>query len=180
MPPSRHKPVEVSITRDLIRVRSVRSHLEDDDVGFIRVTQFNEQTTDELKKAIRDLTAQSGDKLKCGARPRNILGSVTVDAGVCEPKGAHQLRWNGRAKAVISTLSTSALKLERCGGAAQCYVRGDERNHDVSRRGGPPTPPPTPLIYWGDLSVTGTGDLPLATQRRVESIASDRSPFAVA
>jgi carboxyl-terminal processing protease len=58
------KPVEVSITRDLIRVRSVRSHLEDDDVGFIRVTQFNEQTTDELKKAIRDLTAQSGDKLK--------------------------------------------------------------------------------------------------------------------
>src|SRR6202045_3693494 len=37
--------------------------------------------------------------------------------------------------------------------------------------------PPTPLIYWGDLSVTGNGDLPLATQRRVESIASDRSPL---
>ena len=37
--------------------------------------------------------------------------------------------------------------------------------------GRPPTPPPTPLIYWGDLSVTGNGDLPLATQRRVESIA---------
>jgi hypothetical protein len=32
----------------------------------------------------------------------------------------------------------------------------------------------------GDLSVTGNGDLPLATQRRVESIASDRLPFAVA
>ena len=35
----------------------------------------------------------------------------------------------------------------------------------------PPRPrPPPPLIYWGDLSVTGKGDLPLATQRRVESI----------
>src|ERR1700738_1626751 len=34
------------------------------------------------------------------------------------------------------------------------------------------SPPPTPLIYWGDLSVTGNGDLPLTTQRRVESIAS--------
>ena len=45
--------------------------------------------------------------------------------------------------------------------------------------GGPPTPPPHPLIYWGDLSVTGNGDLPLATQRRVESIASDRSPFSM-
>ncbi len=45
-------------------MRSVRSWLEGDDVGFIRVTQFNEQTADGLKKAITDLTAQSGDKLK--------------------------------------------------------------------------------------------------------------------
>jgi carboxyl-terminal processing protease len=45
-------------------VHSVRSRLEGEDVGFIRVTQFNEQTSDGLKKAIRDLTAQSGNKLK--------------------------------------------------------------------------------------------------------------------
>jgi carboxyl-terminal processing protease len=57
------KPVEVAITRDVIRVRSVRSRLEDD-VGFIRITQFNEQTTEGLKKAISDLSAQAGDKLK--------------------------------------------------------------------------------------------------------------------
>jgi carboxyl-terminal processing protease len=57
------KPVEVAITRDIIRVRSVRSRLEDD-VGFIRITQFNEQTTEGLKKAIADLSAQAGDKLK--------------------------------------------------------------------------------------------------------------------
>ncbi len=58
------KPIEATITRDLIRVRSVRSRLEGNDVGFIRVTQFNEQTTDNLKKALAELTAQSGDKLK--------------------------------------------------------------------------------------------------------------------
>src|ERR1700754_1546147 len=57
-------PVEIAITRDIIRVRSVRSRLEGDDVGFIRVTQFNEQTTEGLKKAITDLSAQTGDKLK--------------------------------------------------------------------------------------------------------------------
>jgi carboxyl-terminal processing protease len=45
-------------------VRSVRSRLEGDDVGFIRVTQFNEQTSQDLKKAITDLSAQAGDKLK--------------------------------------------------------------------------------------------------------------------
>ena len=59
------KPIDVSIVRDVIRVKSVRSHSEGDDVGYIRITQFNEQTTDGLKKAISDLTSQLGaDKIK--------------------------------------------------------------------------------------------------------------------
>jgi carboxyl-terminal processing protease len=59
------KPVEVSITRDVIRVRSVRSRIEGEDVGYIRLSQFNEQTTEGLKKAISDIGAKlSGDKLK--------------------------------------------------------------------------------------------------------------------
>src|SRR5471030_3454559 len=58
------KPIEVSITRDVIRVRSVRSRSEDD-VGYIRISQFNEQTTDGLKKAITDLAGQiPPEKLK--------------------------------------------------------------------------------------------------------------------
>ena len=59
------KPIEVSIMRDVIRVKSVRSHNEGDDVGYIRITQFNEQTTDGLKQAINDLNNQLGaDKIK--------------------------------------------------------------------------------------------------------------------
>ncbi|MFL6799979.1 MAG: S41 family peptidase [Xanthobacteraceae bacterium] len=58
------KPLDIAITRARIQVRSVRSRMEGDDVGFIRITQFNEQTTDGLKKAIADLGTQSGDKLK--------------------------------------------------------------------------------------------------------------------
>jgi carboxyl-terminal processing protease len=59
------KPIEVTIVRDVIRVKSVRSHVEGDDVGYIRITQFNEQTTDGLKKAISDLTSQLGaEKVK--------------------------------------------------------------------------------------------------------------------
>jgi carboxyl-terminal processing protease len=59
------KPIEVSLTREVIRVRSVRSKVEGDDVGYIRMTQFTEQTTDGLKKAISDITAEvSNDKLK--------------------------------------------------------------------------------------------------------------------
>src|SRR3972149_4135381 len=59
------KPIEVSITRDIIRVRAVRSEVKGDDLGYIRMTQFNEQTTEGLKKAIADITATvSADKLK--------------------------------------------------------------------------------------------------------------------
>jgi carboxyl-terminal processing protease len=59
------KPLEIAITRDIIRVRSVRSRTEGDDVAYIRITQFNEQTTDGVKKMIADLTAQiPADKLK--------------------------------------------------------------------------------------------------------------------
>jgi carboxyl-terminal processing protease len=58
------KPIEVSITRKIIHVSSVRARLEGDDIGFIRVTQFSEQTSDTLKKAIADLSAQSGNKLR--------------------------------------------------------------------------------------------------------------------
>jgi carboxyl-terminal processing protease len=58
------KPVEVSITRDVIRVRAVRSRVEED-VGYIRVSQFNEQTSENLKKAISDITTQvPPEKLK--------------------------------------------------------------------------------------------------------------------
>jgi carboxyl-terminal processing protease len=59
------KPIEVSLTREVIRVRSVRSEVEGADVGYIRMTQFTEQTTEGLKKAIAEITAKvASDKLK--------------------------------------------------------------------------------------------------------------------
>ncbi|MDO9412508.1 MAG: S41 family peptidase [Pseudolabrys sp.] len=59
------KPLELTLTRDVIRVRAVRSEVKGEDIGYIRMTQFNEQTTDGLKKAITDINAKiSKDKLK--------------------------------------------------------------------------------------------------------------------
>jgi carboxyl-terminal processing protease len=58
------KPIELTLTRDVIHVLSVRSHMEGDDVGYIRVTQFTEQTTEGLKKALSDLGGSDGDKVK--------------------------------------------------------------------------------------------------------------------
>jgi carboxyl-terminal processing protease len=59
------KPLDIAIVRDVIRVRSVRSRVEGDDIGYIRISQFNEQTTDGLRKALTDISTQVGnDKLK--------------------------------------------------------------------------------------------------------------------
>jgi carboxyl-terminal processing protease len=59
------KPLDITLTRDNIRVRSVRAHVEDGDIGYIRITTFNEQTTEGLKREITNLTNQIGaDKVK--------------------------------------------------------------------------------------------------------------------
>ena len=59
------KPIEVTLTRDNIRVRSVRARVEGGDIGYIRITTFNEQTTEGLKRELASLTKQIGDdKLK--------------------------------------------------------------------------------------------------------------------
>src|SRR6201982_2567643 len=58
-------PLEITLRRDNIRVRSGRSRVEADDIAYIRITTFNEQTTEGLKKSIADLQSQiGGDKLK--------------------------------------------------------------------------------------------------------------------
>src|SRR5471032_761933 len=58
------KPMELTLTRDNIRVRSVRARVEGDDIAYIRITTFNEQTTEGLKREMASLTTQIGDKLK--------------------------------------------------------------------------------------------------------------------
>jgi carboxyl-terminal processing protease len=58
------KPFDVKIVRDVIRVQSVRSRAEGD-IGYLRISSFNEQTYDGLKSAIDKLKQDIGkDKIK--------------------------------------------------------------------------------------------------------------------
>jgi len=57
-------PFDVKVTRDVIHINPVKYNAEGDDVGYIRVTTFNEQTTANLQKAVEDLKQQLGPKLK--------------------------------------------------------------------------------------------------------------------
>src|SRR5882724_3537465 len=58
------KPIEIPIIRDIIQVRAVRSNINGDDVGYVRITQFGERTTEGLRKAMTEMSSQAGDKLK--------------------------------------------------------------------------------------------------------------------
>ncbi|NNM70900.1 S41 family peptidase [Enterovirga aerilata] len=62
--PGQKDPITVTLTRDIIRIRPVRSRVEGE-IGYLRVTQFNEQTYEGLRAAIEKLTGEIGqDKLK--------------------------------------------------------------------------------------------------------------------
>jgi carboxyl-terminal processing protease len=58
----REQPLEVTLTRAVIKIQSVRSRAEDN-VGYIRVTTFNEQTDKGLERAIENLKKEIGSKL---------------------------------------------------------------------------------------------------------------------
>ncbi len=51
-------PLDVTLMREIIRVRPVRYHTDGGDIGYIRITSFNEQTTDGLRKAINEITKE--------------------------------------------------------------------------------------------------------------------------
>jgi carboxyl-terminal processing protease len=57
-------PFDVTIIRDIIKIRAVRYNVESDDIGYIRISSFNDQTQDNLEKAIAKLKEDLGDKLK--------------------------------------------------------------------------------------------------------------------
>jgi carboxyl-terminal processing protease len=56
------EPFDVAITRDVIKIQSVRFRQEGE-VGYIRVTTFNEQTQTGVERAVERLEKDLGDKL---------------------------------------------------------------------------------------------------------------------
>jgi len=63
-------PVDISIVREVIRVRPVRYHTEGGDIGYVKIASFNEQTTDGLRKAITEISK---------AIPQDKLAGFVID-----------------------------------------------------------------------------------------------------
>ncbi|NQU71803.1 MAG: S41 family peptidase [Rhodospirillales bacterium] len=57
------KPFDVTITRSVIKIQSVRSRVEGD-AGYVRITSFSEQTDTGVARAMKRIREKLGDKLK--------------------------------------------------------------------------------------------------------------------
>jgi len=56
-------PFDVKLTRASIKIQSVHSHLENGNVGYVRISSFNEQTDVGLNAAMKSLKQQANNKL---------------------------------------------------------------------------------------------------------------------
>ena len=57
-------PLKITVTRDVITVKSVRSRMLDDGYGYVRISQFQSKTSDALLQAVEDLKKENGGPLK--------------------------------------------------------------------------------------------------------------------
>ena len=58
------KPLQITITRDIIKVKSVKYRTLEPDYGYLRISQFQSKTADYLEDAIEDLKKENDGSLK--------------------------------------------------------------------------------------------------------------------
>lgn len=59
-----NKPLKITVTRAVIKIRSVKSRLLEPGYGYIRITQFQANTTKNMKTSLSKLEKENGGKLK--------------------------------------------------------------------------------------------------------------------
>lgn len=57
-------PFDVTLTRAVVQIKSVRQHMEADGIGYVRITSFSEKTSKHLKEGIAKLKEESKGKMK--------------------------------------------------------------------------------------------------------------------
>ncbi len=138
------KPIEFELTREIVKIKPVKYNM-DDNIAYIRITQFNELATKELKNAINTLKAKNsieGIILDLRNNPGGLLDQAVgvsdyfINEGqIVSTKGrikASNAEFNANSKAekapqiplVVIINSGSASASEIVSGAIQDHRRG--------------------------------------------------------
>jgi carboxyl-terminal processing protease len=94
------KPKEFTITRDIIELKSATSRMLLDGIGYVRLRQFSENTSDELEDALNDLEAKGMEAVVLDLRsnPGGLLNSAVDVADKFLEKGKLIVYTEGRKK----------------------------------------------------------------------------------
>ena len=139
-------PFDIKVVRDVIKINPVKSSVEDD-VALIRMTAFNEQTNDALKKAVADMKKKIGPKLRgfvldLRNNPGGLLdqaiavsdsfldkGAIVITRGRNDEEtqraNAHQGDITEGAKVIVLINGGSASASEIVAGALQDHKRAE-------------------------------------------------------
>ncbi|MDH4099024.1 MAG: S41 family peptidase [Nitrospirota bacterium] len=77
------EPFDVKIVRDIIKIKSVKSKVLEDKIGYVRLTQFQEQTAIDMEKALQKLDEEKIEALILDMR-NNPGGLLNVAVDVCD------------------------------------------------------------------------------------------------
>lgn len=91
--------LDFTITRDIIKVKSVKNKVIEDDIGYIKINQFQERTADDLGRALAELDESNVNSIILDLRnnPGGLLSSAVDVSGYFLPKGTLVVYTQGRA-----------------------------------------------------------------------------------
>jgi carboxyl-terminal processing protease len=86
------QPLKITITRDVIKVKSVKFRTLEPGFGYIRITQFQSHTAENLRDAVDELKEENGDRLKgmildLRNNPGGVLGAAVAVSDAFVTKG---------------------------------------------------------------------------------------------
>ena len=76
-------PLEFTITRDIIKIKSIKHKMLEGNIGYIRLTQFQERSAEDMKEALEDLEKQEMKSLILDLR-NNPGGLLKVSVQIAE------------------------------------------------------------------------------------------------
>ncbi|MGC2518513.1 MAG: S41 family peptidase [Burkholderiales bacterium] len=141
------KPFEVTLVRDVIHVQSVKSKLIEPGYGWVRVSQFQEHTGENLVKALEDLYKSGplkGLVLDLRNDPGGLLnGAVGISSAFLQPKVL-----------VVSTDGRTEDAKRKFVAAAEDYLRGTKADYLKALPSGAKTVPMVVLVNGGSASAS--------------------------
>ncbi|MDD4998050.1 MAG: S41 family peptidase [Syntrophales bacterium] len=99
------KPKDIELIRSIISIKSVKSKVFDEHIGYIRISAFQERTGDDLKKALREIESKAhplkGIVLDMRNNPGGLLHQ-SVEVSDAFLKLGNIVSTRGRAKSMES------------------------------------------------------------------------------